>query len=151
MISYESKIFLILLWWVANLFIRLSHWFSNTGYFWVDTKIWNLNCHKYTTSRIQIEHMSITFATWGALLFITDNINWKPRPTLDVKKEKEPDSSFIEIFQKRFQLYYIKSLTERFIREKNKEVIPLSIPTDAINLFEKIRIRKSSHLEGQAM
>ena len=68
-----------------------------------------------------------------------------------MKKENEPDSSFIEIFQKRFQLYYTKSLTEQFTREKNKEVITLSIPTDAINLFEKIRIRKSSHLEGQAM
>ena len=101
--------------------------------------------------RFKIEHMSIKFATWGALLFITDNINWKPRPTLDVKKENEPDSSFIEIFQKRFQLYYIKTLTERFTREKNKEVIPLSIPTDVINLFEKIRIRKSSHHEGEAM
>ena len=68
-----------------------------------------------------------------------------------MKKENEPDSSFIEIFQKRFQLYYIKTLTERFTREKNKEVIPLSIPTDVINLFEKTRIRKSSHHEGEAM
>ena len=93
--------------------------------------------------------MSIKFATWGALLFITDNINWKPRPTLDVKKENEPDSSFIEIFQKRFQLYYIKTLTERFTREKNKEVIPLSIPTDAIIYSKKFEFENPAIMKDK--
>ena len=136
MILYESKIFLILLWWVANLFIRLSHWFSNTEYFWVDTKIWNLNCHKYTTSRTQNwAHVNqICNLRCPSFYYRQYKLKTKANSWCE-KKKKEPDSSFIEIFQKRFQLYYIKSLTERFTREKNKEVIPLSIPTDAINLF----------------
>ena len=58
-----------------------------------------------TTTNIQlpgfnIEHMPTKSANGGALLYIKDTINYKLRPDLNVEKEKELESIFIEIFQK---------------------------------------------------
>ena len=39
-------------------------------------------------------------ANGGALLYIKDTINYKLRPDLNVEKEKELESIFIEILQK---------------------------------------------------
>ena len=44
--------------------------------------------------------MPIKSANGGALFYIKDAINYKLRPDLNVEKEKEPESVFIEILQK---------------------------------------------------
>ena len=97
-----------------------------------------------TTTNIQlpgfnIEHMPTKSANGGALLYIKDTINYKLRPDLNVEKEKELESIFIEIFQKNPKILYIifyrhpcmyakefnlflKFLTERLAKENNKEV-----------------------------
>ena len=58
-----------------------------------------------TTTNIQlpgfnIEHMPTKSANSSALLYIRDTINYKLRPDLNVEKEKELESIFIEILQK---------------------------------------------------
>ena len=102
-----------------------------------------------TTTNIQlpgfnIEHMPSKSANGGALLYLRDTINYKLRPDLNVEKEKELESIFIEIFQKtsknviigciyrhpcmhlkEFNNLFLKSLTERLTKENNKEVILL--------------------------
>ena len=45
-------------------------------------------------------------ANGGALLYIKDTINYKLRPDLNVEKEKELESIFIEIFQKNPKILY---------------------------------------------
>ena len=84
----------------------------------------------------------------GVLLYIRDNTNYKPRPDLYVEKEKELESTFIEILQKasknviigciywhligyrhscvhpkEFIDLFLKYQTERLTKENNKEVI----------------------------
>ena len=49
------------------------------------------------------EHMPTKSANGGALLYIKDTINYKLRPDLNVEKEKELESIFIEILQKTSQ------------------------------------------------
>ena len=80
----------------------------------------------------------------GALLYIRDTINYKLRLDLNVEKEKELESIFIEILQKtsknviidyiykhpcmhpkEFNDLFLKPLTERLTKENNKEVILL--------------------------
>ena len=48
--------------------------------------------------------MSAKPANGDALLYIKDTINYKLRPDLNVEKEKELESIFIEILQKTFQI-----------------------------------------------
>ena len=86
-----------------------------------------------------IEHMPTKSANGGAILYIKDTISYKLRPDLNVEKEKELESIFIEIFQKNPKILYIifyrhpcmyakefnlflKFLTERHAKENNKEV-----------------------------
>ena len=102
-----------------------------------------------TTTNIQlpgfnIEHMSTKSANGGALLYIKDTINYKLRPDLNMEKEKELESIFIEILQKtskniiigciyrhpcmhpkEFNDLFLKSLTKRLTKENKKEVILL--------------------------
>ena len=52
-----------------------------------------------------IEHMPTKSANGGALLYIKDTINYKLRPDLNVEKEKELESIFIEILQKLSKYY----------------------------------------------
>ena len=47
-----------------------------------------------------IEHMLTKSANGGPLFYIKDTINYKLRPDLNVEKEKELESIFIEILQK---------------------------------------------------
>ena len=81
-------------------------------------------------------------ANGGALLYIKDTINYKLRPDLNVEKEKELESIFIEILQKtskniiigciyrhpcmhpkEFNDLFLKSLTKKLTKENKKEVI----------------------------
>ena len=55
-------------------------------------------------SGFNIEHMPTKSANGGALLYIKDTINYKLRPDLNVEKEKELESIFIEILQKTFKI-----------------------------------------------
>ena len=62
-----------------------------------------------TTTNIQlpgfnIEHMPSKSAKGGALLYLRDTINYKLRPDLNVEKEKELVSIFIEILHKTSRL-----------------------------------------------
>ena len=62
-----------------------------------------------TTTNIQlpgfnIEHMPSKSANGGALLYLRDTINYKLRPDLNVEKEKELVSIFIEILHKTSKL-----------------------------------------------
>ena len=102
-----------------------------------------------TTTNIQlpgfnIEHIPTKSANGSALLYIKDTINYKLRPDLNVEKEKEIESIFIEILQKtskniiiaciyrhpcmhpkEFNDLFLKSLTKRLTKENKKEVILL--------------------------
>ena len=98
-----------------------------------------------TTTNIQlagfnIEHMPTKSAIGGAPLYIKDTKNYKLRPDLNVEKEKELVSIFIEILQKYYNWLYLqasvyvserindlflKSLTKRLTKENKKEVIQL--------------------------
>ena len=53
-----------------------------------------------------IEHMPTKSANGGVILYIKDNISYKLRPDLNVEKEKELESIFIEIFQKNPKILY---------------------------------------------
>ena len=102
-----------------------------------------------TTTNIQLpgfktEQISTKSANGGTLLYIRDTANYKLRPDLNVEKEKELESIFIEILQKtssnvingciyrhprmypkEFNDLFLKSLRERLTKENNKEVILL--------------------------
>ena len=79
-------------------------------------------------------------ANGGALLYIKDTINYKLRPDLNVEKEKELESIFIELLQKtskniiigciykhpcmhtnEFDDLFLKSLTKRLTKENRKK------------------------------
>ena len=45
-------------------------------------------------------------ANGGALFYIRDTLNYKLRPDLNVEKEKDLESIFIEILQKSIKKYY---------------------------------------------
>ena len=84
-----------------------------------------------------IKHMPTKSANGGALLYIRDTINYKLRPDLNVEKEKDLESIFIENcynwkkcynwlhYTKESNALFLKSLTERPTKQNNKEVIPL--------------------------
>ena len=79
-----------------------------------------------------IEHMQTKSGNGGVLLYIRDTVNYNLRPELNVEKEKELESFFMEILQKafnnviicciyrhpcmhliEFDYLFLKSLTER--------------------------------------
>ena len=83
-------------------------------------------------------------ANGGALLYIRDTLNHKLRPDLNVEKEKDLESIFIEILQKtskniiigciyrhpcmhtrEFHDPFLKALTERLTKENSKEELLL--------------------------
>ena len=102
-----------------------------------------------TTTNIQLpgfktEQISTKSTNGGTLLYIRDTANYRLRPDLNVEKEKELESIFIEILQKtssnvingciyrhprmypkEFNDLFLKSLRERLTKENNKEVILL--------------------------
>ena len=102
-----------------------------------------------TTTKIQlpgfnIEHIPTKSANGGALLYIKDTISYKLRPDINLEKERELESNFIEILQKtskniiigcmyrhpcmhpkEFNDLFLKSLTKRLSKENKKEVILL--------------------------
>ena len=90
------------------------------------------------------EHMPIKSANGGALLYIKNGINYKLRPDLNINKDKELESTFIEILTKNskdiligciyrypcmhpkeFNNLFLKSLTNKLNKENNKEIILL--------------------------
>ena len=90
------------------------------------------------------EHMTTKSANVGALFYIKNVINYKLRPDLDINKDKELKSIFIEILtknsknilvgsiyrhpcmhSKQFNNLFLKSLTNKLSKESDKEIILL--------------------------
>ena len=91
-------------------------------------------------SGVNIEHMSTKSANGGALLYIRDTINYKLRPNLNVENGKKLESISPKNIQKcynwlhlqasvmhlkEFNTGFLKYLTEKLIKENNKEIILL--------------------------
>ena len=72
-------------------------------------------------------------ANGGALLYIKDTINYKLRPNLNVEKEKELESIFIEILQKTS-----KNIIIGCIYRHQQINSPNSIPTQIIKISNQI-------------
>ena len=94
--------------------------------------------------RFNYEHMPKKSTNGGALLYIKNGINYKLRPDLNINKDKELESIFIEIITKNskniivgciyrhpcmhpqeFNSLFLKSLTNKLSKESNKEIILL--------------------------
>ena len=92
--------------------------------------------------RFTCEHMPTKSANWGTLLYIENSINYKLRPDLNINKDKELESIFIEIITKNsknilvgciyrhpcmhpkeFNSLFLKSLTIKLSYEINKEIL----------------------------
>ena len=90
------------------------------------------------------ERIPTKSANKGALLYIKNGINYKLRPDLNINKDKELGSIFIEILTKNsknilvgciyrhpcmhpkgFNNLFLKSLTNKLSKENNKEIILL--------------------------